>query len=139
MKATLGWVLVAVTMAVTVPPMAQAQVNVPAESEVATAVAPEPELATAVAPTNDAGPPGAQGCAEGETPSSGCPAGVWGHRHGYQGDYGGGIGVTWCRYTSSFTVTIGFSFPVVYTATATMCVYSGCGLEITEEEANTGE
>ena len=89
MKATLGWVLVAVTMAVTVPPMAQAQVNVPAESEVATAVAPEPELATTVAPTNDAGSPGAQGCAE--------------------------------------------------TVTVTFCNYSGCGLTLTQEEANTGE
>ena len=139
MKATLGWVLVAVTMAVTVPPMAQAQVNVPAESEVATAVAPEPELATAVAPTNDAGPPGAQGCAEGETPSSGCPAGVWGSHHGIEADPDGGIGVVWCKFSSSFDATVGISFPVVMTVTVTFCNYSGCGLSLTQEEANTGE
>ena len=67
--------------------------------------------------------------------SSGCPAGVWLDHH-EDVDYGGpnAIGVTWCKYTSSHTVTVGWFF----TITVTICVYSGCDLVLTEEEANAG-
>jgi len=76
-------------------------------------------------------------------PGGECPDGVWGHDHGYDGDYGDGAGVTWCEYTASYEVTISGGFSVIVvtggvSVTFTLCVYSGCGLELTEEAANTG-
>lgn len=70
--------------------------------------------------------------------SSGCPEGVW--LDDFEDvDYGPDtIGVTWCRYTSSHTITLGASWPLAATITLTICVYSGCDLTLTEEEANSG-
>jgi len=70
-------------------------------------------------------------------PSNGCPAGVWWHR--FEGNTGedeeeGGVTIVWCRYTSSYTISYGIGIVATYR----MCKYSGCGLTLTEEEANTG-
>jgi len=95
--------------------------------------------------------------AEGSLPESclvdgmaGCPEAVWCHDHEEQADepdcgvdMGGGVSVTYCNLTSTTTetVTVGISWGGVLTVstTYTRCHYSGCGLTLTEDEANSAK
>jgi len=61
---------------------------------------------------------------------------VWLHDHAEDNgdDYGDGVGVTWCRLTREYEVTVG----IFYTVTSTWCEYGGCDLQLEEAEAHMG-
>lgn len=92
--------------------------------------------------------------AEGTLPESclvdgmvGCPEGVWCHDHPKCTEdedieeETGGSAVVWCHYTSSYTTTgtvaaSGIFISGSVSVTTTHCRYSGCNLDLTEEDAN---